>query len=231
MAKFISIIMNCYNGEKYLREALDSVLAQTYSHWEVIFWDNQSTDTSAKIFKTHKDKRFKYFYATEHTSLYKARNLAIKETKGDFISFLDTDDVWDRKKLELQMPYFDNPEVGLVFSNLWLLKQNVKRKKIFVNKKLPRGNIYNELINNYCIGILTTVIRKKSYLQLNKKFDERFSIVGDFDLFIRLSKICLFESIQEPLAFYRLHGKNLSTLSKEKEIDELNIWLSENKFN
>ena len=228
----ISIIMNCYNGENFLRESIDSVLSQTYKNWELIFWDNQSADKSAEIFKSYADKRLKYFYSSEHTSLYKARNLAIEKSKGDFISFLDADDLWDKSKLELQMPYFNNSEVGLVYSNFWVFKnEDMKKKKLYVNKRLPSGNVYKELIDNYNIGILTTVMRKKFYLKLQKKFDERFSIAGDFDLFLRLSKICLFESIKEPLAFYRLHSKNLSTLNKEKEIEEVEIWLRENKSN
>ncbi len=225
---FISVIMNCYNGEKYLSESVESVLAQTYQNWELIFWDNKSKDKSAAIFNSYKDKRLKYFCSNEHTSLYKGRNLAIEKSKGEFVSFLDTDDMWDTRKLELQIPYFKNPEVGLVFSNFFMVKENLKKKKLYINKKLPRGNIYNELINNYTIGILTTMIRKKLYLSSEKKFDERFSIVGDFDLFLRLSKNCICESIQEPLAFYRIHGKNLSTL--DREIKEMQIWLEENKI-
>ena len=223
--------MNCYNGEKYLSESIKSVLSQTYQNWELIFWDNKSDDKSAEIFKIYKDKRFKYFYANEHTSLYKARNLAIEKSKGDFISFLDVDDLWANNKLELQIPYFNNPDVGVVFSNVWLIKKGTKKKKLFMKKKLPRGNIYDELIDNYSIIIVTTVIRKKLYLKSKKKFDERFSIVGDFDLFTRLSKMCLYESIQEPLAFYRLHGKNFSTINKEKEVEEFELWMRENKFN
>ena len=126
----ISIIMNCYNGETYLQESINSVLSQTYKNWELIFWDNKSQDKSAEIFKGHEDKRFKYFYANEHTTLYKARNLAIKKSKGNFIAFLDTDDLWDENKLELQMCYFNNLEVGVVFSNCWIFKNNKKKKKI-----------------------------------------------------------------------------------------------------
>ena len=223
----ISIIMNCYNGEEYLAKSLESVLSQTYQNWELIFWDNQSKDKSADIFKNYNDNRFKYFYANEHTSLYKGRNLAIEKSKGDFVAFLDVDDFWEKNKLELQMPYFDDPKVGLVFTNYWLFKEKQKKKKIYIKTKLPKGKIYNELINSYCIGILTTVLRKEVYLKLEKKFDERFSIIGDFDLFLRLSKITLFESIQKPLAIYRLHGKNLSAISQH--IEEMEIWLKENK--
>ena len=108
-------------------------------------------------------------------------------------------------------------------------EKRYKKKKISFKEKLYRGEVYSQLIKKYNIGILTIVMRKKYYLELRKGFDERFSIIGDFDLFLRLSKMCTFESIQEPLAYYRLHGKNLSTIYKEKEIEELNIWLKENK--
>ena len=76
----VSIIMNCYNGSKYLDEALQSIINQTYKNWELIFWDNLSNDNSKEIFKKYNDKRFKYFLADKHTVLYEARNLAIKKT-------------------------------------------------------------------------------------------------------------------------------------------------------
>ena len=102
----ISIIMNCYNGEEYLYHAVKSVISQTYKNWELIFWDNQSSDNSLKILRKFKDKRIKYFYAKKHTVLYEARNLAIKKSKGKFIAFLDVDDFWSKNKLESQIPYF-----------------------------------------------------------------------------------------------------------------------------
>ena len=227
----VSIIINCFNGEKYLDEALSSVINQTYENWEVIFWDNHSTDLSEKIFNQYKDKRFKYFYSNEHTSLYKARNLAIEKSEGNFISFLDVDDLWDRNKLDLLMPHFVEPNVGVVFGNIWLLKKDIKKKKIHSRKPLPKGDIHDELIKNYNISIISNIIKKSFYLRLEKKFDERLTFIGDFDLFLRLSKICKFESIQKPVAYYRLHGKNLTTLNKEKEVEEFQVWLKENQHN
>ena len=96
----VSILMNCYNGEKYLREALDSILAQTYKNWELIFWDNQSTDKSVEIFKSYADERLKYFYAPTHTLLYEARNYAIEKASGEFYAFINVDDWWEKEKLE-----------------------------------------------------------------------------------------------------------------------------------
>ena len=78
----VSIIINCFNGEKYLHQSLESVISQRYKNWEIIFWDNQSTDSSSKIFKKYKDSRFKYFLATKHSKfLYEARNHAIEKAQ------------------------------------------------------------------------------------------------------------------------------------------------------
>ncbi len=227
----VSVIMNCFNGELFLRDSIESVINQTYKNWELIFWDNRSKDKSAEIFKSYKDKRLKYFYADEHVSLYKARNLAIDQSKGDFISFIDTDDLWNQNKLELQIPYFKDSKVGVVYSNLWIFKKKVTKRKLYVKNKLPRGNIFYEIIKNYNVGILSAVIRKNFFEKLKEKFDERFSMIGDFDLFLRLSEICIFESIQVPLASVRLHGQNLTTIMKEKETEEMELWLKENKCN
>ena len=225
----VSIIINCFNGEKFLDEALKSLLQQTYENCEIIFWDNQSTDSSAKIFKKYQDRRFKYFFADEHTTLSKARNLAIEKSKGDLISFLDADDLWEKNKLELQIKFFEDHKVGAVFSNHWVIKKEYK-KKLLTKTKLPRGYIYNNLIDNYVVGMLTIIIKKNFYLKLAKKFDERFSIIEDYDLILRLSKICVFECIEKPLASYRLHEHNHSKIHMQKEIKEMKIWLSENKL-
>ena len=223
--------MNCFNGELFLKDSIGSVINQTYENWELIFWDNRSKDKSAEIFKSYKDKRLKYFYADEHVSLYKARNLAIDQSKGDFISFIDTDDLWNKSKLELQIPYFKDPKVGVVYSNLWICKKKATKRKLYAKNKLPRGKIFYEMIKNYNVAILSVVIRKNFFEKLKEKFDERFSMIGDFDLFLRLSKICIFESIQIPLASVRLHGQNLTTLMKDKETEEMETWLKENKCN
>tara|TARA_Y100000590_G_scaffold456107_1_gene605989 strand:+ start:9547 stop:10455 length:909 start_codon:yes stop_codon:yes gene_type:complete len=224
----VSIIINCFNGEVFLDECIKSVISQSYENWEVIFWDNKSTDRSAEIFNSYKDTRLKYFCATEHTSLYKARNLAIQRAKGKLIAFIDCDDLWEKNKLALQVPIFDNLKINLVYSNLWLIKNNLKNKKKFIKKKSPSGYIYKKLLNEYNLGIITAIFRKDIVKGLEKIFDERFSIIGDFDFFLKLSKDHYFHYIDVPLAYYRIHDKNFSSLYKEKEMDEFNIWATEN---
>ena len=131
----VSILMNCYNGEKYLQEAIDSVLAQTYTNWELIFWDNRSTDQSAEIFKSYNDTRLKYFLTPEHTDLGGGRARAFQYLTGEFIAILDTDDIWFPKKLEKQVPLFEDPEIGFVISDTFFF--NEKTEKALYGKKLP----------------------------------------------------------------------------------------------
>ena len=227
----VSIIINCYNGQTYLEECIKSVLSQSYKNWEIIFWDNRSEDKSAEIFKSHKDVRFRYYYSDRHTSLYEARNLAIEKSKGELLAFIDTDDLWEQNKLELQVSLFKDSKISLVYSNLWLLKNNLQNKKIFINKKSPSGFIYEKLLDEYNVGIITVVFRKSIINNMTKIFDERFSIIGDFDFFLRLSKSYYFHYTETPLAYYRIHDKNFSSIYKEKEMEEFNIWLDENKNN
>ena len=125
----VSVIMNCFNGEKYLREAIDSVKAQTYQNWELIFWDNCSTDKSLKIIKKHKDKRIKIFKSKTFNNLYNARNLAIKRCKGKYICFLDVDDTWMKKKLEMQIKEISkDSSVKLLYTNYYVLFNDTKKK-------------------------------------------------------------------------------------------------------
>ena len=119
----VSILMNCYNGEKFLREAIESIQAQTYHNWELIFWDNQSTDQSAEIFKSYVDRRLKYFYAQKHTELGDARVEAMSKAKGSWVGILDVDDIWCKEKLEYQVDIInksldDGVELGLVYGKV-----------------------------------------------------------------------------------------------------------------
>jgi Glycosyltransferases involved in cell wall biogenesis len=123
----VSILMNCYNGEKYLRPALDSVVAQTYPDWELIFWDNQSTDRSAEICKSYGDPRIRYFYAAEHTELGAARILAFQQVRGELVAILDADDIAHPERLARQVAFLrEHPATALVGSWARFIDENGK---------------------------------------------------------------------------------------------------------
>ena len=227
----VSIILNCFNGEKYLKHALDTVIKQNYNNWELVFWDNQSTDNSKKIFNSFKSEKFRYFYSKHHTTLYEARNHALKECKGEFIAFIDSDDTWEIDKLEKQIKLFEKKEVGLVYGNLWIYNKKLNKKKIFSKTSLMKGRIYNNIFSDYKIGIITAVIRKKILIENEIKFKKEYNHIGDFDLFVKLSKICEFDAVQKPVATYRIHGENLSLKNSTDEILEMKFWYQNNKSN
>jgi len=212
MKSLVSIIMNCYNGEKYLKDSIRSILNQEYKHWELIFWDNKSRDKSKKIFLKFKDKRLKYFCAKKFTNLYTARNLAIRKVKGDIITFLDVDDLWLPKKLLKQVYFFDkNKDAELVYSNYFNAKKyfGIDFKSLQFKKILPSGFITNQLLNSYCVGWLTVGI-KKSMIKKKKLFNEKLNMVADFDFIINISLKKKIFCIQEPLAIYRQHPNQLT---------------------
>ena len=225
----VSIIINCFNGEIFLKDCLKSVLNQTYKNWEVIFWDNKSTDKSAKIFKNYKNKKFRYFFSKKHSTLYEARNKAIKKARGKYVSFLDTDDLWNKNKLKTQVNFLEkNKNYNIVYSNFFVLKEKNKLLNKFYDGLLPHGNITQNLLNNYCIGILTVLIKRKIF---NKyKFNKTYTIIGDFDFFLKFSCKNKIAVIQKPLAKYRSHAKNISKIKINLYIKELKLWLKKNKF-
>jgi glycosyltransferase involved in cell wall biosynthesis len=224
----VSIIMNCYNGSEFLRRAIDSIYAQTYNSWEIIFWDNVSTDSSAKIAQGYNNK-LKYFLTKKFTNLGEARELAVKQASGEYIAFLDCDDYWYKDKLELQMPLFQDSDVGLVYSNYWIKEK--EKKKISSKDDLPSGYILNALLNSYSIGFLTTIVRRSVVSKKDPFFDIRYDIIHDFDLMIRISINCKTLCVQSPLACYCYHGNNETIQKSDRYIKELEAWIEENKFN
>ena len=91
----VSVIMNCHNGEEFLKDSVQSIINQSFTDWELIFFDNVSSDRSLEIVKSFNDQRIKVFRSQKFLNLYHARNEALKKISGRFICFLDTDDFWE----------------------------------------------------------------------------------------------------------------------------------------
>ena len=224
----ISIIMNCKNGEKFLKESLDSIVGQTYKNWELIFVDNASNDNSKKIFNYYKDLRFKYIYIDKVVNLGQARQVALKNCSGDYIAFLDTDDIWFEKKLETQIKFFNNHEIGMVISNTIFF--STKKEKTFYSKEPPTGKVFYDLIKKYFISLETLICRKKYLDLLPFEFDKEYSMISDMDLTLRLSSICELAYCPQVLSKWRVHDesdtwnkKNLFFTEKLSLIEKLTL--------
>lgn len=224
--KLVSIIVNCYNGEKYVSRCLKSIFSQTHKNFEIIFWDNLSTDKSQIELKKFKDKRIRYFKSKKFLKLYEARNFAINKAKGDYIAFLDIDDTWEKRKLQLQLKKIINTNSDVCFSNHFIKK---KTSTIF-KARLSSENIFNQILNENPISILTVMIKKDVFKKLKYSFNPKYEIIGDFDFFFRISTKLKFCCINEPLATYYIHNSNLSIKKLDVEISEFRYWIKKNKL-
>ena len=209
--KKVSIIMNCHNGEDYLTESIQSVYNQTYKDWEIIFWDNASTDKTKKIVKSF-DKKIKYYFNPLKVSLGQARNQAIKEAHGEFIAFLDCDDIWLEEKLEKQLECFQSNEVNLVFTDVLYFGNNNSSFILYNKKKYFEGNCFHNLLDDFYLCLSSVVIRQLVLDKLDEVFDPQFELVEEADLFLRIAFVSKIKMVDQVLTKYRIHEKALSTI-------------------
>jgi glycosyltransferase involved in cell wall biosynthesis len=236
-APTVSVIMNCLNCEKYLREAIDSVFAQTYEDWEIIFWeDNASNDDSERIAKSYGNK-LRYFRSDVSLPLYGSRNLAVQEARGKYIAILDCDDIWLPTKLEEQIPLIErDDEIGLVYSDAIIFNEKGEEKRQFSILKPYRDKVFSELLLANFINTQTVVVRKKVFDSIENGFDGRLIMSGDYDAYLRISYKWKVDYVDKPLARYRVHrnsksqrdGKKL--LSVELDLVIENLMKSVNGF-
>lgn len=224
----VSIIVNCFNGEKFLKRCLDSIISQSYKNWEIIFWDNLSNDKSKIILNEYLKHPVKYFQSDKILKLYEARNLAIKKSEGKYICFLDVDDYWEEDKIQTQVEFLEkNRDFKMVYSNYYTLDQIKNKKFIQNNFQLPSGAITKELLKKYTLGIVTAFLRRDIFDE--QMFNKKYEIIGDFDFFVKLSKKIKIGCIQRPLANYRVHKENYSKKKIDLYIQELREWIKLNE--
>lgn len=225
----VSIIINCYNGEKYLQKTLNSVVNQKYKNFEVIFIDNCSTDKSANIFKKINDKRFKYFKTKEKINLYEGRNFALKKCKGKFITFLDADDWWDEVFLSSRNKFFSSSKkYGFCFSNCNHYYENKNKYVPFSKDKLPSGFILPKLLQYYFVKMGTIIIKKKLISHL--RFNPNYNIIGDYDFIIRAAKEYKGMAFQDFLVNIRIHRNNFTHNNRKLFYLEFKQWLRNQNF-
>ena len=215
----VSVIMNAYNAEKYLREAIHSIYAQTHRDWEIIFWDNASTDGTAEIAKSY-DKKLRYFRGETTVPLGQARNYAVSQADGQYIAFLDCDDLWMPQKLEAQLKLFGaDPTLGLVYCDGYTIDGRgdilYRFSDVFSH---ARGNIFRKLFVGHFIPPVSAIIKRSVFdtVGLSRAFD----IADDYDLYLRIAYQYPIDYVNETLFKYRWHDTNLSQYKLDKAYTE-----------
>ena len=202
----VSVIMNGHNVAAYVTEAIESVLSQTYQNWEIVFWDNCSDDGTPDLVQGYHDPRIRYFRSKSFTPLGLARNDAIEKSQGEFIAFLDCDDLWFPEKLDRQVPLFQDERVGLVYSDTIFFNE-LGHERILYRGRLPcEGECFRSLLGRYFLSMETVVLRRKALQSETHYFDPRFDMIEEADMFRRISYRWRIAGVPEVLAKWRVHG-------------------------
>lgn len=232
--KKVSILVNCYNSEAYLQLALDSIYSGAYQNFEIILVDNCSTDNTASIAKKY-DSRLVYVKTDKLIPLYAARNVGLKHVTGDYLAFLDSDDIWLPNKLSAQLEVLKDSNIDFIYTNYSnIIEQKAPLKKLLSQTYLCllKINLYfrqssfvrtSLLIKNYDIN-LQTVILKKVIIK-NFIFNEKLNLYGDFDFFLRvlLSHKIRPYYLSKVTSLSRVHEKQLSRKNSADWLKEAKI--------
>ena len=168
MNSIVSIITPSYNSEKFIKTCVESVIAQTYINWEMIIVDDASQDASKEkiILLSHNEPRIKTIFLDKNIGAAQARNIAIRQAKGQYIAFLDSDDLWESQKLEKQVSFMSKHKIGFSFTTYQLISEDGLHDLNII--KAPSKVTYPSYLKNTIIGCLTVVIDREK--------------IGDFEM-------------------------------------------------
>jgi teichuronic acid biosynthesis glycosyltransferase TuaG len=206
MSALVSIITPSYNSARFINECVSSVLGQTYTNWELIIVDDASDDNSRELISNiaARDNRIKFVFLTLNIGVAGARNIALEKSKGRYIAFLDSDDVWKKEKLTMQIHFMQSHDVSFSFSSYEPMSEN--GIEIFKEIKAPFKIDYNTLLKNTIIGCLTVVLDKDKigdFKVPNLKTSQ------DLALWLSIMKVGVIAyGIKQSLAYYRIVGKS-----------------------
>lgn len=204
----VSIITPVYNAERFIEETINSVINQEYKNWEMILVDDCSKDNSENIIKQFlkNDKRIKYIKLSKNSGAAISRNIAIQNANGRYIAFLDSDDIWKKNKLKVQIEFMKKNNIGFSFSSYEVMDEYGQLINRTIN--VPEKISYKEYLRNTIIGCLTVVIDRK----ICGKF-EMVNIRKNQDMATWLSilkKGNIAYGINEKLGVYRIVAGSIS---------------------
>lgn len=223
----VSVIIPLYNGKKYIKETLDSVFEQTYLDYEVIVINDGSTDQPEEVLDEYRDK-IKLIRQENSGSPAGAKNTGIRNSKGEYLAFLDQDDLWEREKLAQQVKIFENQsEVNLVACNVGIISDG---GKTLIPRVWPYPEIWDNcdlkdrLAKGNIILTSSSVMVRKDVFKGQLLFNEKLKITDDYELWYRISRSKKIVLMPKVLAYWRYHENNSSKMSEKTRIDTVNYY-------
>lgn len=205
----VSIVTPVYNSEKFISETIESIQSQTYRNWELLLIDDCSKDNSYEIIKNYmqNDDRIKYIKLEKNSGAAVSRNTGIKNAKGRFIAFIDSDDLWEAKKLEIQVKYMLENKLGFSFTSYRYIKEDGTRTNKIA--KAPNKINYNGLLKNTIIGCSTVLIDRNIIGDFTMPLVRRGQDTATWLQLLKKEKYAY--GISEALVNYRLVGNSISS--------------------
>ena len=212
----VTVLLCVYNGEKYLREAIDSILNQTFENFEFLVINDASTDSSRDIILSYKDPRIRLIDNKKNLGLTRSLNKGLKLAKGEYIARIDADDIAFPERLKRQLEYIvKRPDVGGVSS--WYEVVDERGGLVYVNKvALSFEDIYYNLTFFNCLVHSSTLYNKKLVLDMGG-YDENYKRSQDYELWCRISKISRIEQVPEALVKLRLTNTTISRKFQDEQ--------------
>ena len=206
--ELVSIIMPSYNTGKFIKETINSVIAQTYSNWELIIVDDCSTDNTDEIVKSINDNRIIYLKNETNSGAAISRNKALREAKGRWIAFLDSDDLWKNDKLEKQIKFMKENNCYFSYTNYIEIDENgnINGKRVTGPKKITKTGMFN-----YCWPGCLTVMYDANKIGLIQIEDIKKN--NDYAMWLKVCKKADCYLLSEDLAMYRKRSGSISNHS------------------
>jgi GT2 family glycosyltransferase len=218
----ISVIIPAYNAERTILETIESVQQQTFSDFEMIVINDGSTDKTLELLGTVKDHRLRLF-SYKNGGVSVARNCGISHATGEFIAFLDTDDLWTSDKLELQLAALQqHSEAGVAYS--WTHFMDEQGKSFHADEHICfEGNVYAKLLIGNFIGSGSNPLIRRQAIESVGEFDSTITHGEDWDLYLRLAARWLFVVVPKPQILYRQTSGSASSKIEIMEKDTLSV--------
>ncbi len=210
----VSILVNCFNSETYLKDCLDSLINQTYKNLEIVIWDNRSYDNTKKIAQSFNDKRIKYFLSNSHKNLVESRIDAWKKLNGRYVAILDSDDIAYENRIDIQLTEMrKNTNLAVIGGGIQYIDENGH----FLNKNfyLPNSKkIYEEIYSKFVMNN-STLFFDKTKVDKVGGYSNQYVYINDYDLVYRLSTKYEIHNHQSVLSQNRIHKDSLSYLDNK----------------
>ena len=223
---FFSIIIPTFNQDNYLKETLNSIKSQTFKNFEIIVVDNYSNDNTEQVIKNCSLK-INYNKLKNSGIIGKSRNFGLKVSKGKWVCFLDSDDIWSAEKLEVTYKKISEDQFDVICNSEWIKYDQKKIEKLWCYGPLSEANSYKEMLfHGNLLATSATSINKKFLLENNLNFSEKkdFVTCEDYDLFLNIAKLKgKFYFINKPLGTRLIHGSSYSSKKDILNQSSLNV--------